>query len=113
RIAGRVRAQGVPVDLVVTIDPVTPPDVPDNVRACYNFFQTNGVWDLFPWFRGVPLRPTGAARLVNVDIRRDRPDLLEPHTAHSNIAANPKIHRAVIDQVLAVCTPRVVSTSAQ
>src|SRR5579863_2616309 len=43
------------VDLLVTIDPVTPPPVPANVKACYNYFQTNGVWDIFPWLRGVPL----------------------------------------------------------
>ena len=105
-IARELRRNNVPVDLLVTIDPVTPPPVPGNVRLCYNYFQTNGIWDVFPWLRGIPLASAGAGRLFNVDLRRQRPDLLEPGTGHSNIAANPKLHRAVIEQVLAVCPPR-------
>ena len=81
------------VDLLVTIDPVTPPPVPPNVRRCYNLFQSNGIWDVFPWLRGIPLRPQrpGAGELKNMDLRRDRPDLLEQDTSHATIAANPKI----------------------
>ena len=46
-IARRLRARGRPVDLLVTIDPVTPGGVPPNVRRCVNFYEPNGVWDLF------------------------------------------------------------------
>jgi len=106
RIASDLKSAGVAVDLLITIDPVTPPPVSSNVRLTYNYFQTNGVWDVFPWFRGVPLRSAGAPQLINVDIRRQRPDLLEPDTAHANIAANPKLHREIIKKVLAVCPPR-------
>lgn len=106
QIARTLGSRQVAVDLVVTIDPVTPPPVPANVRACYNLFQTNGIWDAFPWLRGVPLRSAAAGRLTNVDIRRQRRDLLEPDTGHANIAANPMIHREIVRQVLSVCTPR-------
>jgi hypothetical protein len=106
RISQQLGQHGISPDLLITIDPVTPPPVPANVRVCYNFFQTNGVWDAFPWLRGVPLNSAGAGMVVNVDIRRDRPDLIEPNTAHSNIAANPKLHQAIIERVLGVCTPR-------
>jgi hypothetical protein len=37
---------------------------------------------------------------------RDRADLLEPNTGHSTIASNPKLHRAIIEQVLRVCPER-------
>jgi hypothetical protein len=106
RVSEKLKQQGVSPDLVITIDPVTPPPVPANVQVCYNFFQTNGIWDVLPWLRGIPLKSAGPARLVNMNLRRDHPELLEPNTGHSNIAANRKIHAAVIEQVLNVCPPR-------
>lgn len=104
RVSEELEQAGVAVDLAVTIDPVTPPSVPINVRRCYNLFQTNGVWDVFPWLRGIPLRPrvVGSGALINVDLRKDRPDLLEPDTSHANIAANAKVHQEIVKQVLTV-----------
>jgi hypothetical protein len=103
RIAQRLERDSIPVDLLITIDPVTPPSVPPNVRVCYNYFQTNGLWDIFPWLRGVRLARPRAGQLQNVDIRRDRPDLLEPHTSHATIAANAKLHREIVARVLEAC----------
>lgn len=101
-ICRQLASARVDVDLLITIDPVTPPAVPSNVRICYNFFQTNGIWDLFPWLRGVGLKAAAGEgpMLVNVDIRRDRPDLLESDTSHANIAANPKLHREIVERVI-------------
>lgn len=107
-VADELQKRGLAVDLLITIDPVTPPPVPANVVACFNYFETNGPWDAFPWLRGVPLKAVGVGRLVNVDIRRTRRDLLEPDTSHSNIAANPKLHREIVARVLDVCRPRRV-----
>ena len=104
-IARQLQHAGKPVDLLITIDPVTPPSVPANVKLCYNYFQTNGLWDIFPWLRGIPLKADGAPRLINVDIRAHRPDLLEPDTAHSNIAANPKLHHEIVQRILEAWTP--------
>lgn len=104
-IARRLGAAGLPVELVITIDPVTPPPVPANVGACVNFYQTNGVWDAFPWLRGIPLKSDAPSNLINVDLRRAGPDLVEPGTSHANIAANPKLHREIIERVLATCVP--------
>jgi hypothetical protein len=106
RISERMKDAGIRPDLVITIDPVTPPLVPGNVQACYNYFQTNGVWDVFPWLRGIPLRASVPGQLVNVDIRRDRPDLIEPNMSHATIAGNEKLHREIIQRVLAVCPIR-------
>ena len=110
-IARQLKGTGQCVDLLITIDPVTPPSVPANVKLCYNYFQTNGVWDVFPWLRGIPLKADGAPRLINVDIRAQRPDLLEPDTAHSNIAANPKLHREIVKRVLETWAPRASQPS--
>jgi pimeloyl-ACP methyl ester carboxylesterase len=106
RVADELQKRGLAVDLLVTIDPVTPPAVPANVVTCLNFYETHSFWDVFPWLRGVPLKAVGIGRLVNVDIRRTRRDLLEPNTAHSNIAANPKLRLEIIARVVEACPPR-------
>jgi len=106
RVAEELLRRGLPVDLVITIDPVTPPRVPENVVTCYDYYQTNGVWDAFPWLRGVPLSRSGVGKLVNVDLRKSRPDLVEPNTSHSNIASNPKLRQEIVARVLEVCRER-------
>jgi len=111
-VAQYLDRSGQSVDLIVTIDPVTPPRVPGNVRVCYNYFQTNGIWDALPWLRGTPLKSNGRTRLTNVDIRQQRHDLLEPATSHATIAANPKLHAAIIQQVLSVCVHRSTTPTA-
>jgi len=112
RIAAKLDRAGAPVDLLLTIDPVTPPAVPANVKWCCNYYQSNGPLDLFPWLRGIPLEPVrgfgSTVRLVNVDIR-SRPDLLEPGTSHATIAGNGQLHRVMIESVLSVCpAPKAV-----
>lgn len=100
RIAARIGEAGQPVDLLVLIDPVTPPPIPPNVRRCVNYYQSNGAWDVFPWLRGVPVEvdATNPQRVVNVNLR-GRPDLLEPDTAHRTIAGNPQLHAAIAADV--------------
>lgn len=109
RIARRLNDQNIRVDLLVTLDPVTPPAVPKNVKLCVNLYQSNGVADVLPFLRGVPLSREEDAphtALVNSDLRKDRPDLLEPGTDHFNIEKKGKIHDEVVRQVLGVCPPR-------
>ena len=89
------------VKLLVTIDPVTPDPVPENVSSCVNFYQPNGMWDVFPWLRGIPLEAQSSTStlLQNVNVR-DRQDLVEPNTSHSTIAGNAKIRQAIVDLIL-------------
>src|SRR3954452_10963911 len=56
RVAQELASANVTVDLLVTLDPVTPPEVPPNVRRAVNLYQSNGAWDKVPAFRGVPLK---------------------------------------------------------
>jgi hypothetical protein len=100
-IARVLEGRGIPVDLLITIDPVTPSRVPRNVRECVNFYQSNGFWDVFPWLRGTPLESDSPdERLINQNLRTDRTDLLEPGTSHATIAANRKLHRAIVERVV-------------
>jgi pimeloyl-ACP methyl ester carboxylesterase len=108
RIARKLDEANIKVDLLITLDPVTPPKVPKNIGYCYNLYQSNGVFDAMPWLRGIPLEQEKSipGQLANVNIRKDRTDLLEPGTDHFNIEKKAKIHQEVIAQVLAVCPPR-------
>lgn len=113
-IARSLDERGIAVDLLVSIDPVTPPAVPLNVKACRNYYETNGPWDALPWLRGIPLResPTGApGRLVNVNVRKGfgtapASEFTEPGTSHARIASDPKLHKVILAEVMAACPAR-------
>ncbi len=107
RMARRLAEHNMTVDLVITLDPTTPPQVPTNVRLCYNIYQP-GALDVLPFFRGVPLEPQfpDQKNLANVNIRAERRDLLDSDTDHFNIEKNEKIHAEVIKKVKEYCPPR-------
>lgn len=107
-ISRKLDAAGIPVDLLVTLDPVTPQPVPKNVRLCVNLYQSNGVWDKLPWLRGIPLQqePGATGKLYNANIRTDRRDLLDPDVNHFNIEKKQKIHNEVLRVLLSVCPTR-------
>ncbi len=108
KISRKVRDAGVKVDLVVTLDPVTPPKVPNNIGLVYNLYQSSAL-DNLPFLRGIPLKPDDDAQTValrNMNIRKDRTDLLEPGLDHFNIEKKKKVQDDIIAQVLTVCQPR-------
>ncbi|MFI5378581.1 MAG: hypothetical protein ACHRHE_04735 [Tepidisphaerales bacterium] len=107
RMARRIGEHNMTVDLVITLDPTVPPPVPKNVKLCYNIYQP-GALDVLPFFRGVALEPESPAQanLMNVNIRAERRDLLDPDTDHFNIEKNGKIHAEVIKKVKEFCPPR-------
>jgi hypothetical protein len=112
-IARELDRANVAVDLLVTIDPTTPPAVPKNVRHCYNMYKP-GALDVLPMLRGIPLQPDAGfnGKLENVNIRDDRPDLLQGDVTHFNIEKKDTIHREAVKQILATCPPRPVWTAA-
>jgi pimeloyl-ACP methyl ester carboxylesterase len=110
RIAHELQPRGISIDLLITIDPVTPLTVPANVKQCNNYYQPNGIWDIFPWLRGIPLKADNpTTNLLNQNLRSDRNDLLEPNTSHATIASNARLHREIVRQVLAVCRRRAAN----
>jgi pimeloyl-ACP methyl ester carboxylesterase len=112
KIAKELQQHRINVDLIVTLDPVSPPSVPTNVRLCYNIYQSN-LLDGLPFFRGVPLEPASPAarNLVNLNLRTKGRHLLESDTDHFNIEKNPKIHREVVARLRDTCPPRAVWAS--
>jgi hypothetical protein len=108
-VARRLERQNIPVDLIITLDPVTPDAVPPNVRTCINLYQSNGPWDHLPFLRGIRLekQPDAVAtQLVNADLRVDRRDLLEPGVSHFNIEKQPRVHAEVVRTVLRIAVER-------
>ena len=108
RVAQRLKDKNVKIDLLVTLDPVTPPKVPANVVQVVNLYQSNGVVDTLPWLRGIPLESEtpNTVTLHNENIRTDRTDLLEPGLNHFNIEKQPKVHAEVVKVITQVCVPR-------
>jgi pimeloyl-ACP methyl ester carboxylesterase len=109
RVARHLEEAKIPVDMVITLDPVTPPKVPANVKMCYNIYQSN-MLDGLPFFRGVPLQSDleDGRNLKNINIRKDRRDLLESGTDHFNIEKNVRIHEEVVKELRTVCPPRFI-----
>lgn len=109
RIARKLKPANIKVDLLVTLDPVTPPAVPDNVVRTYNLYQSNGVLDVLPVLRGIPLTPDpgNTNELRNQNIRVDRTDLLTPDLDHFNIEKQPLVHGDVKKQVEQACRFRL------
>jgi hypothetical protein len=104
-MAKRLQQHNINIDLIITLDPVTPPKVPTNIRLCYNIYQP-GMLDMLPFFRGVKLDAEAEGNLQNVNIRADRRDLLEPGTDHFNIEKNKLIHAEIVRKVKEFCPPR-------
>jgi pimeloyl-ACP methyl ester carboxylesterase len=106
-LARKLGEEGMTVDLIVTLDPVTPPRAPTNVKQIYNIYQPS-LLDKLPFFRGVALEPESpdAKNLVNVNIRAERRDLLKDDTDHFNIEKNEKIHAEVVKKIKEFCPPR-------
>jgi len=106
RIARVLDDHGIKVDLLVTIEP---PPVPKNVVRAVDFYRPNGIWDAFPFFRGVPLTADPGARPPdNVNIRTDPRHLMYWYTDHFNIEKDERIHRAIIQEIQAICPDRPV-----
>lgn len=106
-VSRKLAEKNIKVELVVTLDPVTPRKAPANIQVAYNLYQS-GALDGLPFLRGIPLTADqpGPVVLKNLNIRTDRKDLLESGLDHFNIEKKEKVHNDVIAQVLNVCQPR-------
>jgi pimeloyl-ACP methyl ester carboxylesterase len=106
-IAKHLNEEHVPVDLLITLDPVSPSDITPNVRWAVNFYKSSGIG--IPIFRGVPLTAVdpAATRLDNLDLRNDHHDLdPEGKLGHFNIDDSEVIRAEAIRRILTVATLR-------
>ena len=105
-VSRRLADAGIAVDLLISLDPVLPETVPDNVRRAINFYRPNGVTDFLPVFRGIALQPADpSVVLTNIDLRRENPALAE-RINHFNIGEDDQMQENVLQLVLSACPPR-------
>lgn len=93
-VAEHLGQAGIPVDLVVPIDPVSVPLVPANVRRVINYYLPN---------KGMG-QPVGAGAnfrgmLVNADLENNRRDSGFAGLTHTTIDKSPAVHAEIIREV--------------
>ena len=106
-IARKLQAHQIDVDLMICLDATNPATVPTNVKRCVNYYQSS-LMDHLPVLRGVPLKADSgfAGEFENLNVRKDRRDLLEWDTNHVNIDKDEKIHADILRRLNTICVPR-------
>lgn len=105
-MAQRLHRANIPIALLVTLDAVNADPVPANVQHAINFYRSQGVLDLLPAFRGIPLkaRPGSPAIIENLDLN-NYAQLRDPGTNHFSIDTSQRVQNAIITEILKVCPP--------
>ncbi len=109
RVAEELKAAGITVDLLVLLDPVTPPLVPSNVKRVYCVYKSHPGSDAVPFWRGVPAEVADpkATPITCIDLRTADVGFDTTQIDHINIEKSPDVHRLVMDQIKLVCPTRV------
>lgn len=69
-LSHELRRYGIEVERLILIEATSPGDVPDNVRYCFNIFESRPKTDWMRIFRGVQVRAVPSATyLINYDVR--------------------------------------------
>ena len=106
-IARKLQLHGITVDLLICLDATNPTKVPANVRQCINYYQPS-IMDALPILRGLALKTDADFHgdLQNLNVRRERRDLLEWDTNHFNIDKDTKIHADILERLEKLCVVR-------
>ena len=129
RIAETLKAAGLTVRLVILIDPTSPPDVPDNIDKCINYYIQDLSGDLMPdLFSGNPI-PVAAGNTHTLLINQEITPALDPEysnidhaslwimklllpspdtdptiTDHLNLDSSPALHRFIRLEISKLCS---------
>jgi hypothetical protein len=106
RLADALAKHDIPVDLLITVEAVTPPAVPGNVVRAWNIYKPRPA-DFLPWWRGVPVQVEnpGKTQLTQIDISRDWPAVDHWWLGHSDVDNQPAVQDRIVAMVLAACPP--------
>jgi hypothetical protein len=109
RVAKTLKEHGIAVDLLVLIDPVTPPAVPDNVSRVFCVYKSHPLTDWYPAWRGVPATVENPATpLTNIDLRLADVGFDTEPVGHVNIEKIDGVHNMVMEEIKKTCPPRAV-----
>ena len=108
RVAQYLQTQNITVDLVVLIDPVTPPKVPTNVKRVYCVYKSQPLTDWYPAWRGVAASVVDPARtpITNIDLRTTDVGFDTTQLVHPTIDKSEGVHKLCIEQIKQVCVTR-------
>ena len=110
RVCQQLKDQGISVDLLVLLDPVTPPLVPTNVKRVYCVYKSHPATDAVPFWRGVPaaVKDPKITPIVNIDLRLANVGFDTDLIDHINIEKSPGVHKMVMDEIKKTCPLRSV-----
>jgi len=108
RVAEALNAKNIPVDLLITLDAVSPSKVTPNVKLVINVFKSKSIGDQLPMFRGVPLEAVDPTQTTvrNIDLRTDDPGFDASEVDHFNIEKSMGVHDLVVTAVEVACPPK-------
>ena len=101
-IARRLERERIPIDLVITLDPMVSVTVPANVRVCKNYYET--IITGLPLFSGRPLQAALTVQLTNSNVSRK--NLGEGMVNHFNLDEQRKLKADVTAQMKRICPVR-------
>lgn len=106
-IARKLQPHGIEVDLMICLDATNPAKVPANVKQCVNYYQPS-IMDYLPVLRGLALKADADFHgdLQNLNVKKERRDLLEWDTNHFNIDKDKKIHADILRRLEVLCPSR-------
>jgi pimeloyl-ACP methyl ester carboxylesterase len=108
RVAEYLKTKGIGVDLLVLLDPVTPPAVPTNVRRVYCIYMSQPLTDWYPAWRGVSATVVNAnaTQLTNIDLRKEDVGFDVTGINHPNIEKSEGVHNMIMEQIKMACPLR-------
>ncbi len=105
RIARSLGNHGIRVDLLLLIDPVTPPKIPVNVVRCIDIYKSHPATDWFPAWRGVPVTAVNPlwTKLTNINLRTTHEQFDTQDINHVYITASRGVQRMMRHAIYRDC----------
>lgn len=96
---------GIKVQLLLLIDPVTPPRVPANVERCIDIYKSHPDSDWLPIWRGVPAKAKDIyrTRLTDINLRYAAVDFPTKKLTHATIIDSPGVQKMMLHAILDAC----------
>lgn len=107
RVAKLLQRENIPVDLLVLVDPGTPPTVPANVKRCVDIYRSSPATDVVPVLRGIKVRADDPSKtdLVNVDVRTAKVNFSVADVHHITIEKKREVQDMALAEFKKTCFP--------
>ncbi len=104
RAARALGAHGVKVQLLLLIDPITPPLIPPNVERCVDIYKSWG-WTGWPlcWGASVQVQNADRTQLTDTDLRYARVGFATGNLVHQTIVNCPGVQKLMRHYIRTAC----------